>query len=75
MMPRSASLDPDLPRREVRLAPAVPDRVLPLRLENVPLAQRRVEIEVSATGVEVRGLPPSVVLLGSERPDPPDARR
>jgi glycogen debranching enzyme len=68
-------LDPDLPRHEVRLAPAVPDRVLPLRLENVPLAQRRVEIEVSATGVEVRGLPPSVVLLGAERPDPPDARR
>jgi glycogen debranching enzyme len=64
-------LQPDLPRGEVQLAPVVPDRLLPLRLENLPLAGGRMEISVRPDGYEVSGLPASAALIGPEQRDLP----
>jgi glycogen debranching enzyme len=59
-------LQPDLPRGRVGLDPVVPDRLLPLHLENVPLADGRLEITVRSDGFEVSGLPRSATLVGAE---------
>jgi glycogen debranching enzyme len=59
-------LQPDLPRGRVGLDPVVPDRLLPLHLENVPLANGRLEITVRSDGFEVSGLPRSATLVGAE---------
>jgi glycogen debranching enzyme len=67
-------LRPDLPRNELRLDPVVPERFLPLRLENVPLADGRLEITVRADGCDVSGVPPGVTLIGPERQDLPRSR-
>ncbi|HTF55555.1 MAG TPA: glycogen debranching N-terminal domain-containing protein [Pseudonocardia sp.] len=64
-------LQPDLPRHEVRLAPAVPERLLPLRLENVPLAGARMEITVRSDGYEASGLPTSAALVRPGQLDMP----
>jgi glycogen debranching enzyme len=59
-------LDPDLPAGLVRLAPALPQRMLPLRLRNVPLAGGRLDITVDADGGAVHGLPEGVHLLRAD---------
>jgi glycogen debranching enzyme len=48
--------DPWVPQGEVRLAPVLPDRYLPLRLSNVGLAGRRVTVEVTDLGFDIEGL-------------------
>jgi hypothetical protein len=56
--------DPDIPHGKVQLSPLVPDRLLPMRLENVPLAGTRVEITVEADGgLDVGDLPAGVRLV------------
>ncbi|BBZ28831.1 amylo-alpha-1,6-glucosidase [Mycolicibacterium madagascariense] len=55
---------PDLPHGRVQIRPIVPDRLLPVRLENLPLGGRRLSIAVDADGgVEVSDLPPGVQLV------------
>lgn len=48
--------DPWVPFGEVRLAPALPEQFLPLRLEHVLLAGRRVDITVTHQAATVDGL-------------------
>lgn len=55
---------PDIPHGQVRLSPMVPERLLPVRLENVPLAGTRVNVTVESDGrVDVRDLPAGVRLV------------
>lgn len=59
---------PDIPHGKVQLSPIVPDRLLPVRLQNVPLAGIRVNITVEADGgVEVGDLPAGVRLVTAHR--------
>jgi hypothetical protein len=53
--------DPDLPAGRVGLAPAVPDRMRPLRVEHLPLGPVRVSVEVDRDGSRIEGLPAGVV--------------
>jgi glycogen debranching enzyme len=55
-------LQPDLPRGLVRLAPALPDRMTPLRIENLPLAEYRLSLHVRADTWELDGLPEHLAL-------------
>ena len=51
----------------------VPDRLLPIRLRNVPLAGTRVNITVEADGgVDVRDLPAGVRLVTAQPRHSPD---
>jgi glycogen debranching enzyme len=51
-------LNPNVPHGEVHLAPALPARWLPLRVENIPLAGKRFGITVDEDGdLQVTGLP------------------
>jgi hypothetical protein len=52
-------------RTRLRLAPELPDRLRPMRLENVPPAGARLTITVD-DGVRAGGLPDGVHLHGPE---------
>jgi glycogen debranching enzyme len=63
---------PDIPHGQVHLCPMVPDRFLPIRLQNVPLAGTRMEFSVDvAGGVDVANLPAGVQLVRSHPKHPP----
>ncbi|MDT5132935.1 MAG: hypothetical protein QOE41_2246 [Mycobacterium sp.] len=69
-------LAPDIPRGQIQLAPVVPDRLLPVRLEHIPLAGSRIDIAVERDGtLDVHGLPPGVRLLTTPQPKPLGGRR
>jgi hypothetical protein len=50
-------LQPDLPRAEVQLTPVMPDRMTPLLIDNVPLAEHRLSLHVRPDSWELHGLP------------------
>jgi hypothetical protein len=52
---------------ELSLDPALPARLRPMRLENLPLAGARIDITVRADSVDVNGLPAGVRLTGQNR--------
>jgi glycogen debranching enzyme len=55
---------PDVPHRQVRVSPMAPLRLLPIRLENVPLAGTRISVAVEADGrVDVSDLPAGIELV------------
>jgi glycogen debranching enzyme len=59
--------NPDIPHGQVQLCPMVPDRLLPIRLENLPLATTRMNITVEADGeVDVGDLPAGVRLVTAQ---------
>jgi glycogen debranching enzyme len=61
-------VNPDVPDGRIQLQPIVPDRLLPLRLENLPLAGGRVDIAVDAVGrIDISGLPPGLRLSTSDQ--------
>ncbi|WP_033440603.1 amylo-alpha-1,6-glucosidase [Saccharothrix sp. NRRL B-16314] len=60
---------PDLPSGEVLVAPTVPACLVPLKIENLPLAEYRLCVDVREDGWEVRGLPEHLVVTA------PDAGR
>jgi hypothetical protein len=61
--------DPSVPHGEVRLAPVLLPRLLPFRLENVGLAGRRVNLDVTVDGASVEGIGPDLrVVLDPRRP-------
>jgi glycogen debranching enzyme len=63
---------PDIPHGQVRLCPMVPDRFLPIRLRNVPLAGTRMEFSVGVDGgVDADNLPAGVRLVRSHPKHPP----
>ncbi|TVT25112.1 amylo-alpha-1,6-glucosidase [Amycolatopsis acidiphila] len=53
---------PDLPNGRITLDPAVPERMLPLRVANVPLGEARLAVEVRADGWQVDGLPDGITV-------------
>jgi glycogen debranching enzyme len=57
--------EPDLPAGRVGFDPALPERMRPLRVEHLPLADARLVLDVPPEGRRIEGLPPGVVL------DPP----
>jgi len=59
--------NPDIPHGQVQLRPMLPDRLLPVRLDNVPLAGSRMSIVVGKDGgVDVYDLPAGVRLVTAE---------
>jgi glycogen debranching enzyme len=56
-------LEPDVPAGVVQVAPAVPERFLPLAVENLMLGEERATILVSADGAELTGLGRSLRLV------------
>jgi glycogen debranching enzyme len=65
--------DPDVPRRLLRVAPALPVGYTPLRVEGVSLGDRRAILEVSLEKTVVEGLLPGMEVL--EEPAEPDCDR
>jgi glycogen debranching enzyme len=59
--------DPSVPTGEVRLAPAVPSRYLPLEVSNIMLAGRRVSLEVTAEGFSLDGLSRDIAVVPEPR--------
>lgn len=60
-------LDPWVPHRKVWLAPTLPEVMGRLRVERIPLAGRRVTVEVENGSVKVDGLPPEIELVTEPR--------
>ena len=59
--------DPWVPHNKLWLAPALPEELGDLSVENVPLAGSRLTIEVSGGQVKVSGLPASMELVSEPR--------
>ena len=60
-------LDPWIPHGKVWLDPVLPPGMERLRVDRIPLAGRRVSVEVTQGGVHVEGLGPDVELVRSPR--------
>ena len=60
-------LDPWIPQGELRVAPVVPSAYLPLRLDRVAMAGRRISVEVTDAGVDVDGFGPEVTVVREPR--------
>ena len=60
-------LDPWLPHGKVWVAPVLPESIGYLRVEKIPLAGRRVTVEVEDERVKIEGLPADVELIEAAR--------
>jgi glycogen debranching enzyme len=60
-------LNPQLPSGKVWLSPAIPDEIGRLRVDRIPLAGRRVTVEVENGNVKVEGLPSDVEIVAEPR--------
>jgi glycogen debranching enzyme len=60
-------LDPWVPHRKVWLSPALPSWINYLRVDRIPLAGRRVTVEVEGDDVHVEGLAGDIELIGEPR--------
>jgi hypothetical protein len=60
-------LNPALPAGKLWLAPAVPDEIGHLRVDRIPLAGRRVTVDVDNGNVKVDGLPDDVQIISEPR--------
>ncbi len=60
-------LDPWVPHSKVWLAPVLPPGMRHLRIERIPLAGRRVTVEVEGEDVRVDGLSPDIELITHPR--------
>jgi glycogen debranching enzyme len=59
--------DPDVRHGKLRVCPTVPERLLPLRVEGMPLAGARIDVTVGSDGnVDVDGLPTGIRLVSSD---------
>jgi glycogen debranching enzyme len=59
--------DPWIPHGKVWLAPALPDEIGHLRVERIPLAGRRITVEVAGSDVKVEGLPADLEVVTAPR--------
>ena len=65
-------LDPQLPDHRLWCAPAIPDRYLPLHLDNLRLGEMELTIHVRSDGWELDGLTgKGIDLVRSPRPTTP----
>jgi glycogen debranching enzyme len=56
--------NPDVPHGQLQVCPIVPERLLPLRVQHVPLAGTRIDVTVDPEGrVDVDGLPAGLRLI------------
>ena len=60
-------LEPRIPFGEVRLAPVVPPRYLPLHVSNLSLGGRRVTIDMTTDGFSIEGLSPDLAVVPEPR--------
>jgi glycogen debranching enzyme len=60
-------LEPWIPAGKLWLAPALPEGIGWLRIDDVPLLGGRITIEVDGEAVKVEGLPPGVEVLPEPR--------
>ena len=60
-------LDPWIPHGELRVAPVLPSGYLPLRLDRVAMAGRRISVDVSDAGLRVEGLDPDITVIPEPR--------
>jgi glycogen debranching enzyme len=60
-------LDPWVPHGKVWLSPVLPPAIHDLRVDRIPLAGRRVSVEVHEGDVKVDGLPPELELITDPR--------
>jgi glycogen debranching enzyme len=64
--------NPDIPHGQVQLCPMFPDRLLPVRLDNVPLAGTRMSVVVDEDGrVDVSDLPEGIELMTAQHGQSP----
>ncbi len=59
--------DPWVPAGRVWCSPVLPERLLPLRIENVRLAGTEIALEVTSEGWSISGLPPGIELVEEPR--------
>jgi glycogen debranching enzyme len=59
--------DPWVPRGKVWLHPALPEQIGRLRVDRIPLAGRRVSVDVEGDTMSVSGLPPDLELVNAPR--------
>jgi glycogen debranching enzyme len=55
--------DPAVPEREVHLDPALPASIPEVRIRNAPLGEARLDLAVTADGVQLDGLPHGIDLV------------
>ena len=60
-------LDPWIPHGKVWLDPILPERIGRLRVDRIPLAGRRVTVEVDRYGMQVEGLGPGIEVVRAPR--------
>ena len=60
-------LDPWVPHGKVWVDPVLPEWIGRLRVDSIPLAGRRVTVDVDRAGIKIEGLPPDVELVGEPR--------
>jgi glycogen debranching enzyme len=54
--------EPCLPHHRLRLDPALPPRLDPLQLRDIPLAGHRINIDIKNGEIHVEGLPPNITI-------------
>jgi glycogen debranching enzyme len=57
-----ARLDPDLPHQRITLGPVLPSQMLPLRIEQLPIGDMRLTIEVNTHEWRVTGVPDRITV-------------
>lgn len=60
-------LEPWMPQEKLWLAPALPDRIRRLRVENIPLLGGRITVDVEGDDVAIEGLPKNISLVDEPR--------
>ncbi|WP_406816125.1 glycogen debranching N-terminal domain-containing protein [Mycobacterium sp. M23085] len=64
--------NPDIPHGHIQVSPIVPDRLLPIRIQNLPLAGARLDVSIQKDGVvDVGHLPAGVRLVTGQSGNPP----
>lgn len=62
--------NPDVPHGQLQVCPVMPERLLPMRVENMPLAGARIDVTIDSEGiVDVNGLPAGIRLITTHRCD------
>jgi hypothetical protein len=59
--------DPQVPYGKAWLAPMIPEEIGSLRVEGIPLAGARINVQIENGNVEVTGLPAQIELMETPR--------
>ena len=61
-----ARLDPDLPHQLITVGPVLPSQMLPLRIEQLPIGDMRLTIEVDTHEWRVTGVPDHITVRSAD---------